>query len=245
MNNQKLAEAIALLAELTPEARVEMIRTSPFGEELFMGYYFAEYIKYPFAPFHFEMFQDWRDLRDGKIRELVWCMFRESAKTSIAKVLITKAICLKERSYVNSDSFDKNNSETFLFDVAQNLLSNRRIIKDFGFLYEKKRSTDEMTLSRIGKFLTKNNVLVEAHSVAESVRGRIFGAQRPDFVVLDDFETNKTKDSDAYTAVTKGHIEEFASGLDSKAGILYLCNYITKNGVVQWLMDRSLEDHIS
>lgn len=242
MNNQKLAEAIALLADLTPEARVEMIRTSPFGEELFMGYYFAEYIKYPFAPFHFEMFQDWRDLQSGKIRELVWCMFRESAKTSIAKVLITKAICLKERSYVNSDSFDKNNSETFLFDVAQNLLSNRRIIKDFGFLYEKKRSTDEMTLSRIGKFLTKNNVLVEAHSVAESVRGRIFGAQRPDFVVLDDFETNKTKDSDAYTAVTKGHIEEFASGLDSKAGILYLCNYITKNGVVQWLMDRSLED---
>lgn len=242
MNNQKLAEAIALLADLTPEARVEMIRTSPFGEELFMGYYFAEYIKYPFAPFHFEMFQDWRDLQSGKIRELVWCMFRESAKTSIAKVLITKAICLKERSYVNSDSFDKNNSETFLFDVAQNLLSNRRIIKDFGFLYEKKRSTDEMTLSRIGKFLTKNNVLVEAHSVAESVRGRIFGAQRPDFVVLDDFETNKTKDSDAYTSVTKGHIEEFASGLDSKAGILYLCNYITKNGVVQWLMDRSLED---
>ena len=165
-----------LLEQLTPEARKEMIRTSPFGEELFMGYYFAEYIKYPFAPFHFEMFQDWRDLRDGKIRELVWVMFRESAKTSIAKVLLTKSILYNERNYLNMDSFDKNNSETFLFDVAQNLLMNRRIIKDFGFLYEKKRSSDEMTMTRLGKFITKNNVLLEAHSVAESVRGRIYGS---------------------------------------------------------------------
>lgn len=227
---------------MSPDARLETIKTSPFGEELFMGYYFAEFIKVPFADFHFDMFQDWRDLQSGKIRELGWIMFRESAKSSIAKVLMTKAICFKERMYLNVDSFDKNNSETFLFDIAQNLLTNRRILKDFGFLYEKKRSSDEMTLTRIGKFLTKNNILMEAHSVAESVRGRIYQAQRPDFVCLDDFETNKTRYSEAYTGVTKAHIEEFASGLDSKAGILYLGNYISKTGVVQWLMDRALED---
>ena len=93
MNNQKLSKALNLLSELSPEARIEMIKTSPYGEELFMGYYFAEYIKYPFADFHFEMFQDWRDLQSGKIRELVWVAFRESAKTSVAKVLLTKAIC--------------------------------------------------------------------------------------------------------------------------------------------------------
>lgn len=242
MNNQTLSKALSLISDMTSEARVEMIKTSPYGEELFMGYYFSEYIKVPFAPFHFEMFQDWRDLQSGKIRELAWIMFRESAKSSIAKVLMTKAICFRERLYLNVDGFDKNNSETFLFDVAQNLLTNRRIIKDFGFLYEKKRSSDEMTLTRIGKFLTKNNVLMEAHSVAESVRGRIYQAQRPDFVCADDFETNKTRYSEAYTAVTKSHIEEFATGLDSKASILYLGNYITKTGVVQWIMDRALED---
>ncbi|MBK9482670.1 MAG: hypothetical protein IPO02_11980 [Bacteroidetes bacterium] len=242
MTNETLAKALEAITTLSKEARVEAIRTSPYGEELFMGYYFSEYIKYPFAPFHFEMFQDWRDLQSGKIRELAWIMFRESAKSSISKVLMTKSICFKERAYINIDSFDKDNSETFLFDVAQNLLTNRRIIQDFGFLYEKKRSSEEMTLTRIGKFLTKNNILVEAHSVAESVRGRIYGAQRPNWLVLDDFETNKTKDSEAYTAVTKGHIEEFSTGLDSKAGILYLGNYITKTGVVQWIMDRAEKD---
>lgn len=242
MTNEKLAEALLLLVDLSPEARVEMIRTSEYGEELFMGYYFPHYIKCPFADFHFEMFQDWRDLQSGKIRELAWIMFRESAKTSLAKILMTKMLCFKERGYINIDSYDKNNSETFLFDIAQNLLTNRRIIRDFGFIYQKKRSQEEMTMTRLGKFITKNDILVEAHSVAESVRGRLYGSQRPDFVCGDDFETNKTKDSEAYTAVTKGHFEEFATGLDSKAGILYLGNYITKTGIVQWIMDRAKKD---
>jgi hypothetical protein len=242
MTNETLSKALEALSNLSKEARVEAIRTSPNGEELFMGYYFSEYIRCPFAPFHFEMFQDWRDLQSGKIRELAWIMFRSSAKTSLAKVLMTKMICFRDRGYINIDSLDKDNSETFLFDIAQNLLTNRKIIQDFGFLYEKKRSSEEMTLTRIGKFLTKNNILVEAHSVAESVRGRIYGAQRPDWVTLDDFETNRTKDSEAYTAITKSHIEEFATGLDADAKILYLGNYITKTGVVQWIMDRAQKD---
>ena len=242
LTNEILAQALMKLSQMTPSARVQTIKQSQYGEELFMGYYFSEYIKYPFANFHFDMFQDWRDLRTGKIRELAWIIYRESAKTSLAKILITKMICFKERNYPNVDSFDKGNAENFLFDIAQNLLTNHRIIRDFGILYDRKRSTEEMTRTRMDNFLTKNNVLIEAHSVAESVRGRLFGHQRPDFLTMDDFETNKTKDSLAYTSGTRGHIEEFATGLDSNAGILYLGNYITKTGVVQWLMDRALED---
>ena len=242
LTNERLAEAVSVLSGLSPEARVEAIRVSPYGEELFMAYYFAEYITYPFAPFHFEMFQDWRDLQSGKIRELAWIMFRESSKTSISKGLMTKMVCYGERKYVNVDSLDGNNAENFLFDIAQNLLSNRRIIKDFGFLYEKKRSSDDMTLSRIGKFLTKTGTLIEAHSVAENVRGRNFNGQRPDWLIADDIETAKTKDSELMTLKTREHIEEFATGLSSNAGILYLGNYITKTGVIQWLMDRAVED---
>ena len=46
------------------------------------------------------------------------------------------------------------------------------------------------------------------------MRGRIHGHQRPDFLLLDDFETNKTKDSEAITKSVIAHIDEFKGGLD-------------------------------
>lgn len=99
-----------------------------------------------------------------------------------------------------------------------------------------------MTLRRISKFITKNGIIVEAHSTQESVRGRLHKDQRPDFVLLDDFETNKTKDSKAYIEQVQKHIDEFATGLSSDAAILYLGNYITEFGVVKKLMDRAKDD---
>ena len=84
---------------------------------------------------------------------------------------------------------------------------------------------------------------VEAHSTQESVRGRIHGHQRPDCLILDDFETNKTKDSKAYTEQVAQHINEFASGLGATAIILYLGNYITEFGNIQELFNRAKTDN--
>lgn len=206
-----------------------------------MAYYFPEYIKYPFADFHFQMFADLLRLLSGDIRELAWIMFRESAKTSISKILLVYLIVAEKRRYINVDSFDKGNAEGVLFDVADALMNNRKVILDWGQLFTKKH-TDELTMRRLSKFITKNKIMVEAHSTQESVRGRLHKDQRPDFVLLDDFETNKTKDSKAYIEQVQKHIDEFATGLSSNAAILYLGNYITEFGVVKKLMDRAKED---
>ena len=101
---------------------------------LFFSYYFIDYIKYPFADFHLEMFQDVADLMDDKYREIVWLMFRESAKTSIAKGFIAWLLCYGKRRYLNVDSFDKENAERILFDVVLELQTNERIKADFGEL---------------------------------------------------------------------------------------------------------------
>lgn len=209
---------------------------------LFFSYYFLDYVKYPFAPFHFEMFHDVRDLFNDRYREAVWLMFRESAKTSIAKGLVTWLICYGKRRYINVDSFDKENAERILFDIVLELQTNPKIRSDFGELFNSKRDPNEATQKRINNFVTNNNVRVEAHSTQESVRGRIHGHQRPDFLLLDDFETNKTKDSKAYTEQVISHIDEFKAGLDSTAKILYLGNYITEYGSIQSLIDRAKTD---
>lgn len=210
--------------------------------ELFFIYYYIDYIKYPFAPFHFDMFDDVEDLMGEKFREICWLMFRESAKTSIAKGFLTWLICYGKRRYINVDSYDKENSERILFDIVVELQSNKRIKADFGELYNAKRDADQVTQKRVNNFLTSTGVRVEAHSTQESVRGRIHGHQRPDALLLDDFETSVTKDSVARTAQVISHIDEFKSGLDSTAIIIYLGNYITEHGSIQTLLDRAKTD---
>src|ERR1035437_7801491 len=208
----------------------------------FFIYYYIDYVKYPFADFHYEMFQDLQDLVSGKIRELVFCMFRESAKTSIAKGFITWIVCTEKYKYLNFDAFDKENAERALFDAILELQRNPRILADYGELYNVRRNAEELTQKKISNFLTNNNIRVEAHSTQESIRGRLHGAQRPDVLILDDFETNKTKDSEAYTAQVAGHISEAQAGMDANGIVLYLCNYITEYGNVAHLFERAQND---
>lgn len=210
---------------------------------LFFCYYFVDYIKYPFAPFHFEMFSDLKKLLAGEWREIAWLMFRESAKTSIAKAFVVYVICYELRNYLNVDSFDKENAERILFDVVLELQTNPRLKEDFGEMFNAKKNPDEIQQKRVSNFVTNNRIRVEAHSTQESVRGRLHGHQRPDLLLLDDFENNKTKDSKAYTAQVISHIDEFKSGLDSKAIVIYLGNYITDYGSIQTLKDRAKTDN--
>ncbi len=83
---------------------------------------------------------------------------------------------------------------------------------------------------------------MEAHSTQESVRGRLHLEQRPDILILDDIETNKTKDSEAYTKQVHQHITEAMGGMSPDGVMLYLGNYITEYGNIQWLIDRAKTD---
>ena len=233
------SEALEYAIKASPEERLYILNKDFL---LWFCYYYVDYVKYPFAQFHFDMFEDIKKLMDGTYRECVFVMFRESAKTSLAKGFITWVICTEKRSYLNVDSFDKENAERMLFDSIIELQKNPRILQDYGELYNMRRSQEELTQKKISNFLTNNGIRVEAHSTQESIRGRLHGAQRPDLLILDDFETNKTKDSEAYTAQVAGHISEAQSGMAPNGIVLYLCNYITEYGNVNNLFKRSLTD---
>lgn len=232
-------EALEYAISTTPQERRYLLQND-FA--MWFTYYYIDYLKFPYAPFHYEMFDDVSKLTDGTYRELAWVMFRESAKTSFAKGFITWLICTEKRKYINVDSFDKENAERMLFDAILELQRNPRILADYGELYNAKRNSEELTQKKISNFLTNNGIRVEAHSTQESIRGRLHGAQRPDCLILDDFETNKTKDSEAYTAQVAGHISEAQSGMDAQGIVLYLCNYITEYGNVNKLFKRSESD---
>lgn len=235
MNKQALQRMISG----TKQERVFLAEHS-FG--LFCIYYFQEYFKYPLADYHYDLFQDCEDLIEGKIRELVWIIYREGGKTTLEKLFIIWCITFKKRLYPNIDAFDKENAERILFDVAFEFVNNKRYRADFGVMFSKEKSVNEIKQNRINNFITENGVRVEAHSTQESVRGRLHLSQRPDLLTLDDFETNKTKTSEAYTKQVRDHITEAMAGLAPNGVILYCCNYLSEYGNVNWLLERAKTD---
>ena len=140
------------------------------------------------------------------------------------------------------DSFDKENAERILFDVAFEMTNNKRLQADFGVLFSKQKGIEDIKQNRINNFVCENGVRVEAHSTQESVRGRLHGHQRPDCLILDDIETNKTKDSQAYTKQVADHISEAMAGMSPDGFMLYLGNYITEYGNIAKLFEREKND---
>lgn len=111
-------------------------------------------------------------------------------------------------------------------------------------MFSKSRGIEDVKQNRINNFITENGIRVEAHSTGESVRGRLHLNKRPDFLLLDDFENNRTKESQAHTKQIRDHITEAMGGLAENGVILYLANYLSEHGNVQFLIDRSKKDEM-
>lgn len=230
---------IDFLLTAPPKLRKEYCRDEP---EYFAMYYFSEYFDYKIPKFHFDFYQDIKDLKSGVLEEAMWCTFRDSAKTSIAKIAFaTWLICYKHKRYINWDSYDGDNGEAALFDITVALQTNKKIIRDFGQLYYKKKEKDalvEAKMKRIKSFITENGVRIQSFTTQESTRGRLYGSQRPDCFIFDDFENTITRDSYPKTLKIKAHIDELKAGLPANACVLYLCNYITEEGSVAYIMEK-------
>lgn len=205
---------------------------------LFAIFYFSEFFIFKIPPFHEWFYSDAERLTTGELTEALWIAFRESAKTSIAKIFIIWCICYKKKYYICYDCYNKENSEAALFDITVELQTNEKIIGDFGHLYTEKREKEESQIKRISSFLTTNKIRVRAFSTQESVRGAVYKQHRPDLYILDDIETIKTRESRKITRKIILHIKELRGGLGNTASTLYLGNYITEVGVIAYLMKK-------
>lgn len=232
----------------TPALRKAILELEPM---LFAIYYFPEYFTFAIPPFHMDFYEDCKDIASGKIDEVMWCVFRDGAKTSVAKIaLMLWIICFVKKRYINWDSYDGDNAESALFDITVALQTNKRLIKDFGQLYHKRPSKNELSeakMKRIKNFITEESaygkgVRVSAFTTQESTRGRLYGSIRPDLFIFDDFENMKTIDSFPVTKKIIDHINELRAGLSAGTGVLYLCNYLSDSGSVAHVMENLREN---
>lgn len=210
---------------------------------LFFAYYFNDYVRYPFAPFHHEMAQDIMDLDALRIRECAWVMARDTAKTSLAKGYAVWTVAYGKAKYMNVDCYERSNSERILFDIVNVLQTNQKLRADFGELFNQVRNPAEKLAKKISDFVTTNGIRTEAHTTQESIRGRLHQSFRPDWVWIDDYETLNTARSEAATQQVREHFAELKGGIDQKTGkILYTSNWLTEDGTVADICKRAAID---
>lgn len=237
---------------LTNGTRDERVYACAKSFKLFAVYYFTKYFTFKFAPFHDDFFQDFEDLVTGKLKDAAWLAYRESAKTSIAKMGLAWIIARKqvidalreqgedvshwgERLYVNVDSYDKQNAESILFDVVTELQTNELLIADFGHLYNQARTKDEATMKRISNFVTANRIRVEAHTALTPMRGRLYQQYRPDFILRDDLENAITAESPLITEKIIKLLDEAKGGMATHGAALTIGNFIIEEGVMGYV----------
>lgn len=233
-------------------SREERIYACAKSFKLFALYYCTRYFTFKPAPFHEDFFNDFEDLVYGKTKDVVWLAFRESAKTSLAKIGLVWLIARKqvidalreqgedvshwgERLYINVDCYDKSNAESILFDVVTELQSNDLLIDDFGHLYNQPRTKDEATLKRVSNFVTNNRIRVEAHTALTPMRGRLYQQYRPDFILRDDLENAITAESPAVTEKIIRLLDEAKGGIAGHGVSLTIGNFIIETGVMGYI----------
>lgn len=207
---------------------------------LFSVYYFTKYHFFKMPEFH----KDWyRDLSFNKLVGVILVTFRESAKTSIAKIKVTHAICYKKKKFIIWTSYDQRKAEANLYDIALELQTNKRIISDFGQLFFESKMEEKYTKKKsIGEFITSNRIKVKAYSTGQSPRGEVYGEYRPDLIVLDDIETLKTIESEAMTDQVTDYIDELLGGLAGYANIIVLGNRLIEGGSITYIEEKVKDD---
>lgn len=207
---------------------------------LFAMTYFRHMFKFKIPEFH-KIWYSLMSFRDPETRDrfkyLILCGFRESAKTSMAKIKIVHDICYRRKRLIGYVCYEKEASGEALFDVVTWLTTNKRIIGDFGNLFDGESMDKRPEKKTMTNFVTTNGVRVTAYSIRQTARGKVFDMERPDCYVLDDFENLITKASAALTRKAINFIKEMMTGLAPDAEVIFVCNKVSDTGSVQWLMD--------
>ena len=219
------------------QKRYELCKSSLY---LFWVYYFRKYFTHISPDFHKDRCKIVQSLWEyWKPRYMVDCEFRWSAKTSWEKIDFIRRICYNDRRMMLYGSLDKKIAENALLDIAIELQTNPLLINDFWQLFFDTDKTEKKSKKTwIADFLTSNWIRVQAITTGQPIRWMIYSWVRPDYIVYDDFENNKTKKSNALTRQVIDHFDEMFPAIAPHWIVVFLCNKISDTWSVAWLYDK-------
>lgn len=171
------------------ETRYELLKSDLY---LFSIYYFTNIFKdYKSSDFQ----KEWcKDLLTNK--NILIKAFRESAKTTFAIIKIIHTIVYDQKRFIMFYCYDKAKATSRLYDIILHLQTNERLKGDFWELFWWVKKDDTKEKKSIPEFITVNHIKVKANSIWESPRWLMYSNKqwnfRPDLVVLDDIDVDKS-----------------------------------------------------
>lgn len=148
----------------------------------FFSIYLSHYIKYPFAPFHHEMF---KITEDESLLFAVLIAFRNSGKSTLMTLsyVIWSIIGAQQKKFVLILSQTQSQAKLHMANIKRELETNELLKADIGPFEE---VSDEWGSSSI--VLSNFGARITIASTEQSIRGARHGEYRPDLVICDDVE---------------------------------------------------------
>lgn len=204
---------------------------------LWSRYCFHQYFKSEDAPFHKEMDAKRLMVYRGKDTSFLNIAFRDSAKTTRAKLFRAFVITNDTthfRRYFRVLSKDISNSKQSVTDIYNMLIT--PVVKTlYPEVFEKTEAKREETMA---SFTTATGIKVVAETIGTDQRGAIQDDARPDFDWYDDFETRMSLMSAVTTHKIWENMEEARTGLAKNGASEYTANYISERGNVHKLIEK-------
>lgn len=172
--DSKIVEAIIA----NQNVRREVTRKSHM---MFFSVYFAEYLTYPMAPFHWEMFR----LTESADRMVALMAFRGSGKSTIFTLSypIWSILGSLEKKFIVILAQTQQQARLYIANIKRELEGNELLRKDMGPFYE---GDDEWSSGTL--VFPQHQARITALSTEQSIRGQRHGSHRPDLIICDDLE---------------------------------------------------------
>ena len=147
-------------------------------------FYFQHHFRGPSPPFHLKI------VRESLIHDLLAIAApRESAKSTIVNFLLPiHAICFKKRNFIVIIQATYKKAASSLETIKKEFRENRKLLGDYHITIRRDAEGDAIFKHSDGYEI---QVLCAGREQIPDLRGRKFGAYRPDLVIIDDVEDDE------------------------------------------------------
>lgn len=220
---------------------VECFRSTKLYSKVFM----PERFRAEFSPIHDEIF----DLIDSGEKRIVIAAPRGVGKTSICISYASKEILYREINYLPYVGQSEKLAVMQTENLKRELITNEIIKKLFGSIKAgsgSKFGVDE-SFSKTGWVAKLNEkelgTYVLPRGAGQAVRGILFGAKRPDLIIVDDFEDSRQIENEEIRRSWKtwfhADLEKAVSRVDKDWRIIYIDTLKHEDALIQELLESS------